>query len=149
MRIWPPFESLRIEIWAIFIDKLCIDGPCGSKILAGVFLEKEWVTWLTFIIRTNKEQSVCSIVGLCNLPNQIFPVQLGPGISWLQKCSVNNLYFDLLINDSHGPSMYILSVAILDFKVYYVSTVNPALLSEVIYHQIVNCKKNKGLWKLG
>ena len=102
-----------------YIDKVYIVGSCGSKTLAGVCLRvsKEWVMWLTFINRTNRSSA--------------YAVCLGSGISQLgclrydwayefpdyKKCSTNNLSIDILISNSHGPSMYTLSICLSDSDV--------------------------------
>ena len=66
-------------VWVVCLDEVYIDGPCSSNTLASVCLcvLKEWVTWLTFIYKTNRIRAVwlgswisqlnfCSMVGPVN-----------------------------------------------------------------------------------
>ena len=67
------------------------------------------------------------MVGLWNIPAQIFAVRLGPGISWLQKMLADNLYFGLLISNSHGPFMFYLQKPLPFFSLPFKHFVPPPI----------------------
>ena len=78
------------------VDKVYIDGPRGSITLGVLLARFERVNHVThFYFPTN----VCSTIGTSN-----FLI--------LKKCLAYNLSFYLLISNSHGPSMYTLSMVI-------------------------------------
>ena len=59
---------------------------------------------------------ICNMVGIWNVQTTMFSVRLYPGIAWLQKKrSAHYLSIKLLISNSHGSSMYALSMVRLDF----------------------------------
>ena len=111
---WDQSEAtMKIYIYIILIDYVYIDGPCASKTLAGVLLVhfEKWVTWLTLIDRTNRS-SVCTVwlgTGISLLKCLLYTI--GPGSFLITKKSLaNNLSIDPLLNSSHGPTMYTLSL---------------------------------------
>ena len=89
------------------IDKVYTDGPCGSKTIVRVLLA-----------RFKRESHVTH--------SRAYTILLGSGIfqlkclryDWAQefpyykKCLASNFSIDLLISNSHGPSMHTLSMDI-------------------------------------
>ena len=66
---------------------------------------KDWVTWLTLINWTNRR--IAYEVWLGSIISQLKCLQFELGFPDYKKSSANNVSIDLIISNSHGPSMCI------------------------------------------
>ena len=68
------------------------------------------------------------MVGPWNFPTQMFAVRLAREFLDHEKGSAHNLSINRLLSNSHGPSMYILSIAKEKKKSWMIKSLNPSTL---------------------